>query len=127
MAESSQRGTMRLPRSPACYGEKPIQRQGNYLEEPTENHTYQVLEGEGAKCNGSGQNTRHCKDGTCCRLGNEHPDHLRTSPECQVAHLNVAFVHTWPYTCLSHRTSFASSLCSRFPFFPLASRLPFST
>src|SRR6266850_2456214 len=61
-----------------------------------------------------------CKDGTCCRLGNEHPDRLRTSPERQVARLNVAFVHARPYTHLSHRASSASSLCSRFPFFPLA-------
>ena len=68
-----------------------------------------------------------CKDRTCCRLRNKHPDRLRTSPECQVAHLNVAFVHARPYTRLSHRTSSASSLCSRFPFFPLTSRLPFST
>src|SRR6267142_2389803 len=63
----------------------------------------------------------------CCRLGNEHPNRLRTSPERQVARLNVTFVHTRPYTCLSHRTSSASSLSSRFPFFPLASRLPFLT
>src|SRR6266850_6948827 len=68
-----------------------------------------------------------CKDRMCCRLGNEHPDCLHTSPECQVARLNVAFVHTRPYTRLSHHTSSASSLCSRFPFFPLASRLPFLT
>jgi len=69
----------------------------------------------------------NCKDSMSCRLENEHPNHLRTSPERQVARLNVAFVHARPYTRLSHHTSSASSLCSHFPFFPLASRLPFST